>query len=317
MIITDWHIERYTPTDAVRWNQFITESRNGTFLFNREYMDYHSNRFADYSLLAFNGGSLAAILPANHRDTTLYSHGGLTYGGWVLPRTRIDGTGVVALFEEWKAYCQKEGFTDLIYKPTPYIYHLFPSEEDRYALFRVGAKRNVSQLSSVISYAHRRLFSTSRRRQLRRASETYNPVVAESRDFRKFWIVLEKCLDERHAANPVHTLDEIEMLAMKFPKNIKLFTISDSDGIQGGVVIYDTGITAHCQYIASTARARENNLLTVLFDRLIEIFEPGHSYFDFGTSNEDRGLCLNSGLLNQKYTLGGTGVTYDCYHLHI
>ncbi len=317
MIKTDWHIERYTPDDKIRWNQFITESRNGTFLFNRGYMDYHSDRFSDHSLLAFSGGYLAAVLPADATGSCLRSHGGLTYGGWLLPRTRIDGTGVVALFHEWTEYCRREGFEDIQYKPSPYIYHLFPSEEDRYALFRFGADRDVSQLSSAISYAHRRPLSTSRRRQVRRTVENIKPVVSESRDFRSFWPILEECLAGRHAATPVHTPDEIDVLAHRFPENIRLFTVSDTDGIQGGVVIYDTGITAHCQYIASTNRARENNMLVVLFDRLIEIFEPGHSYFDFGTSNEEGGQILNAGLLNQKYTLGGTGVVYDRYHLHL
>ena len=41
-------------------------SKNGTFLFLRAYMDYHSDRFHDHSLMFHNEkGKLIAVLPAN------------------------------------------------------------------------------------------------------------------------------------------------------------------------------------------------------------------------------------------------------------
>lgn len=312
-----WHIQRYTPADKVRWNCFVAEARNAVFMFDRRYMDYHSDRFSDHSLLAFRGGHLAGVLPADMRDGVLRSHGGLTYGGWILPRTRIDGSEVLGLFGAWLEYCRAAGVREIIYNPVPYIYHLYPSQEDLYALWRYGAVRRSSLLSSAVSYAHRRPFSVARRRQVRRAVEASGPIVAESRDFCSFWPLLEECLADRHQACPVHSAGEMERLAGEFPAHIRLFTIADQEGVQGGVVIYDTGVTAHCQYIASTSRGRSGNLLPVLFDYLLGAFEPGHSYFDFGTSNEDGGKWLNSGLLNQKYTLGGTGVAYDSYHLQL
>lgn len=309
-----WSIRRYTAADAVRWNQFIAESRNGTFLFDRGYMDYHSDRFTDCSLMAFLGGHLAAVLPADIRGHSLRSHGGLTYGGWVLPRNRVDGSDVVSLFETTADFCRAAGLHSLIYRPAPRIYHLYPSDEDLYALFRLGAVRTASLLSSAIDRRHPRPFATARRRQVRRAAELpYS--IAESHDYASFWRLLEGCLDERHGARPVHTAAEIAMLAERFPSRIRLFTISAEGRGHAGVVIYDTGICAHCQYIASDAEARMHNLLPLLFDHLAHDTFAGRDYFDYGTSNEDAGLMLNAGLLNQKYTLGGTGVTYDTYTL--
>ena len=71
-------IHRYTAAYHRDWNDFVSESSNGTFLFLREYMEYHADRFTDYSLLVYEGNKLLALLPANRSGDVLYSHAGLT-----------------------------------------------------------------------------------------------------------------------------------------------------------------------------------------------------------------------------------------------
>ena len=78
-------IVRYTPDKAAEWDAFVRQSKNATFLFYRGYMDYHADRFADYSLMFYDKGRLCALLPANDGgDGTLWSHRGLTYGGLLM-----------------------------------------------------------------------------------------------------------------------------------------------------------------------------------------------------------------------------------------
>ena len=60
-------IHRYTAAYHRDWNDFVSESSNGTFLFLREYMEYHADRFTDYSLLVYDGNKLLALLPATVR----------------------------------------------------------------------------------------------------------------------------------------------------------------------------------------------------------------------------------------------------------
>ncbi|MDE7411963.1 MAG: GNAT family N-acetyltransferase, partial [Paramuribaculum sp.] len=85
---SEWSINRYTPGDRELWNSLVTDSRQGTMLHKREYMDYHSDRFTDCSLIALRRDKPVAILPANITDDgTLHSHQGLTYGGWLTPLT--------------------------------------------------------------------------------------------------------------------------------------------------------------------------------------------------------------------------------------
>lgn len=63
--MTTFSIIRYAPALADEWNGFVARSKNGTFLFDRRYMDYHSDRFEDYSLMFYREGRLYALMPAN------------------------------------------------------------------------------------------------------------------------------------------------------------------------------------------------------------------------------------------------------------
>ena len=91
------------------WNQFVAASKNGTFLFDRRYMDYHSDRFEDYSLMFYREGRLYALLPANRKGDTLQSHAGLTYGGLVMD-AKTTAAATVQLFSELNDYLGKQGF---------------------------------------------------------------------------------------------------------------------------------------------------------------------------------------------------------------
>lgn len=125
---TDWTIKRYRPEDAGLWDSLVAQSRQGTMLHRRGYMDYHSDRFCDCSLIACRKGEPVALLPADIKGRTLRSHGGLTYGGWLTPYTHFDGTDMLQLFEAWIEWCHKNEISEIIYKAVPHIYHRIPAE---------------------------------------------------------------------------------------------------------------------------------------------------------------------------------------------
>jgi hypothetical protein len=63
---------RYENTDKTAWNEFIRNSKRHV-PFERDYMDYHADRFADCSLMFRDeSGKLVAVLPANLKDKTLF-----------------------------------------------------------------------------------------------------------------------------------------------------------------------------------------------------------------------------------------------------
>ncbi|MGA9639546.1 MAG: FemAB family protein, partial [Flavobacterium sp.] len=58
-------VRQYQKSDYKQWNDFISQAKNATFLFHRDFMEYHQDRFEDYSLMVFDNEKLVAVLPAN------------------------------------------------------------------------------------------------------------------------------------------------------------------------------------------------------------------------------------------------------------
>ena len=159
-----FEIRRYTTGQADEWNAFVAASKNGTFLFDRRYMDYHSDRFEDCSLMVYYKSELYALLPANRVADTLYSHQGLTYGGLLM--TSGSKTAVVRdAFVAVNAFLRQEGIRRVRYKHIPWIYASLPSEEDLFALHNVCQAQICSRdVSSVVMLSHRLPLSELRRR---------------------------------------------------------------------------------------------------------------------------------------------------------
>ncbi|MDE6340751.1 MAG: GNAT family N-acetyltransferase [Muribaculaceae bacterium] len=308
-------IRAYTPTDAQLWNRLAAESRQGTLLHQRAYMDYHADRFRDCSLIAERDGKTVALLGANITDDgTLRSHQGLTYGGWLTPCYHFDGTDMLRVFDAWMEWCHAQGIEKIEYKAVPHIYHRIPAEEDLYALFRFGASVKTVNLSSVIDMREIPVFNTQQKRHLKKSSGL-SPIIRETSDVAEFMPILNQCLKERHDALPVHSEAELRLLKSRFPQEIRFFLAGDGIEPEAAVCIYDSNSVAHCQYIATSESGRQKGTLTYLFHHLIHDIFSGHRYFDFGTSNEDAGLYLNSGLLHQKVGLGGRGVAYTVFSI--
>lgn len=309
-------IRRYRPDDRARWDDFVRTSRNGTFLINRGFMEYHSDRFEDHSLLFHDGGGdLIAILPANRGADVLHSHQGLTYGGLVVG-ARSGSASMLAMFDALREYLVVNGFSAMQYKTIPWIYHRQPAEEDRYALFRHRAALVRRDVLSVLSSSDRLRPQERRRRGAKSASRS-GVVVAESLDFASFWKILAANLLARFNVSPVHSLAEIELLRSQFPTCIRLFEARLDQEVVAGAVVFETPRVAHVQYIAASELGKELQALDLLFLTLLEGIYGTVPYFDFGISNEQGGWVLNEGLVSQKEGFGARSVVHDFYEMRV
>lgn len=307
-------IQRYQEGEEAAWNEFIATSRNGTFLLDRRYMDYHRDRFQDHSLvMKDDSGRIVAAMPANESDGTLNSHAGLTYGGLVLGAAE-GSVAVLKMFDCIREYMGASGLSTLRYKAIPWIYHRQPSEEDRYALFRAGAKLSRRDVLSVVPRDNRLKYQGRRSRGVKLAIKT-GVEVAESSAYRSFWQILEENLQARYGVTPVHNLGEIELLRGRFPDSIRLFTAQRKSEVIAGVVIYETPMVAHVQYISADEAGKEFHALDALFDHLLADVYRNKPYFDFGISNEEAGMVLNAGLVEHKEGFGARTVVHDYYEL--
>ena len=308
-------IRRYNPTNADLWDAFIGMSKNGTFLLMRDYMDYHADRFIDHSLMFYNGDKLVALLPASMHESELISHGGLTYGGLVIS-TGATILLVLEIFEAIKDYLKANQFTTLLYKRVPAIYYQYPSDEDLYALYRVGATLTRRHISSSICMQNKLKFSERRRRGFKQASKN-GIVVRQSNDYESYMSILSYILRKYHNAKPVHTAAELDLLSSRFPDNIKLYAAYKDEKMLAGVVIYETGKVAHTQYIANSDEGRQCGALDAVMDYLINTRYTDKEYFDLGTSMNENGIDLNEGLISQKQEFGGRGIVYDIYEMKV
>lgn len=308
-------IYKYHVNQKSEWDNFVKTSKNGTFLHLRDYMDYHQNRFNDFSLIACDDEKLVGLLPANISGTTLYTHQGLTYGGWIIKAKHFEAVHMLEIFDKMKEFLSAKGINKLVYKAIPHIYHSYPAEEDLYALFRNGATICSSLISSTVPVAEALRFNENARRGAAHAA-SLGVTVQEEEDFCGFWNVLSELLESRYHTAPVHSCEEISLLKSRFKDNIRLFTVRHEGKIAGGTVIFDTGIVAHAQYIATSDEGKQMKVLPLLFKHLIEEVYNDRKFFDFGTSNEDGGKYLNEGLLLQKAGMGGRGIIYNTYELN-
>lgn len=295
------------------WDTFVDCSKNGTFLFDRQYMDYHQKRFADCSLMIYKNNRLTALFPANiTEDGVIYSHQGLTYGGLILA-THTTAQDVIDIFFAINTHYKEKGGQRLIYKAIPHIYQRFPSDEDLYAMFKVCHAQLIARdIASVAIPLNAIRFSELRRRGIKKAQQ-HGVSIQVSKQYADFWQILSKNLQAKYGVNPVHTLSEIELLAARFPQNIRLYTAERNGKVIGGAVIYETETVDHVQYISANEEGKAIGALDLLFDCLInEVYHTSH-YFDFGRSTEQGGMFLNQSLIFQKEGFGGRGVCYDTY----
>lgn len=316
-------IRRYTTKDAATWNNFVRNSRQGTFLFDRNYMDYHQDRFHDHSLMFFHNGKLYALLPANEafedKKKILYSHQGLTYGG-LLTCPKVTAEVCIDIFKVLKDYLQQNGFQSCIYKAMPWIYQRIPSEEDLYALSYVGnAKLIAREISTTISQNAPLRFSEQRRRGIKKAerNELNIKLTHFPKDQNAFWDLLDENLKLRHNTHPVHSKEELQLLLHRFPDNILCFVVEKDEVIIGGSIVYVTPQVIHTQYIAANELGKQLGALDALFDYVINKYRWNTPYFDFGKSTENAGTYLNTNLIHQKEGFGGRGVVYDTYEWDI
>ena len=307
-------VKQYTQKQAQEWNDFIEQSRQETFLFNRSYMDYHADRFQDASLMIYRKEQLYALLPANRLGDTLYSHQGLTYGG-LITKKQATTAEICEVFIRINEYLYRCGVQRVIYKPTPWIYHCYPAEEDLYALTYIcHAQLTARDISSTIPFDSLMTFGKDRRRGVRKATRA-GVTVRESKDLATFWDILDKNLTNKYATHPVHSLEELTLLHSRFPNSIRLFMAYNDKGIAiGGTIIYEMPQVVHTQYISASPEGKRLGAIDLIFDYILnDVYANRKGFFDFGKSTEEEGKILNTTLIFQKEGFGGRGVCYDCY----
>lgn len=308
------NIEQFSPGMTSQWDSFVDQNNHESILLHRSYMDYHSDRFQDHSLLAFQGGNILAILPANLEEECLISHQGLTFGGIIFAANLKPSHALQVLAEFLKYLCNKN-IKYLVYKQPPCIYSKTSREELEYAFFLMNLSPYRVDTALTIDYSARLPVQQRRMRAVKKAIKS-NVLIEEDSEFNSFWDeVLIPNLATKYRVRPVHSLNEITRLAAANKGKIRQFNAYIDSAIVAGVTIFETNTVAHAQYISSTDHGRKSGAIDLLFYHLIEDVFSDKMYFNFGIANENEGKLVNKGLWQWKEGFGSSIFAHKFYKI--
>src|SRR5690554_214109 len=304
-------IKRYTDAFKKEWDAFVDEAKNSTFLFRRDFMEYHKDRFEDFSLLVFQGRKLIALFPANAVLENIYSHQGLSYGGFLVKKS-VTFERYIEIVQAVLKFYNTLGYLYIHIKALPDFYDSQPSQELDYILFLLNAalvRKDAYYMMPTATFCLNR----NRKRALLKA-ERYNFYVERNNDFGTFWnTLLIPNLKKRFKTEPVHTKEEMLHLHQFFPDNICFFGLYEGKEMRAGAVMFISDKVAHFQY-SSGDEERHTGALDVLFNYIIKFYKD-KKHISFGNSSEEGGRVLNKGLALWKESFGAQMTTQGFYRI--
>lgn len=311
-------IVRYSVELKKEWDNFVEGAKNPLFMFKRDYMEYHSDRFNDNSLMFYNDGELIALFPASVDSNILSSHAGLTYGGFI-SEVSMKQHKMEECFDLLINYCSNSNINKIVYKTIPYIHYKQPSQEDRYSLFQRGAKLVCVYPSSCLDLKNPLKMAKGRKAQISRARRD-GVLIEECNDLKDYeeFIELENgVLKEHHNSKAVHSGKELKYLHDRFPENIHLYVGKLNGTIISGAVIYEYEDVVHTQYLAANEKSREIGALDLVIANIIEKYKDSKDWLDFGKSSEPYDNSLNLGLIAQKEGFGARTVCNEIWEIEV
>jgi len=292
-------VRRYNETYKDSWNEFVSLSSNSSFMFERDYMEYHSDRFCDYSLMLFENEKLKALLPGNVKDGCFMSHQGLTFGG-IINMPDCSYEKAVSLINEFNLFLHKACVKTVVVKTPPFFYS--PQLQQVYDFifqYNQAVSKSIGLGACIYLPTHEFPKKCVKRGKL----DSYDCVFSD--DLSLFWGMLEENLQVRHAAKPVHDLSEISALRNMFSDKIKLLCIvhSETKELHAAALLYENVSVVKVQYFATSAAGRANRASDVLYYNLISHYKNEASFIDFGSNMSSDGM-VNASLVATKEKFG-------------
>ena len=294
-------VQKYHLENTAEWNAFVKQSVNGSFLLERDFMDYHQERFEDHSLMMFIEGQLMCCIPAHVKEGVFYSHRGLSYAGLIISAAAVKNLDKIvdALLEYVKGLAFAKAELQL-----PPISYQFLNKEIAAVLEHKGFTPNRKLHNQSVALDQE--IQVSPKKSIGYRNGKFEGLRMETtNDFRSFWEeVLTPQLAERYHSKPVHSLIEIELLASRFPENIIQYNVYREGALLAGITFFIKGNIVKSQYTASSPDGLKTDAVAYIYmEAMKEFKEKGCSLMDYGPVNEKDG-SVNRGLQRFKKQLG-------------
>ena len=309
-------IERYRASDQLEWEQFVRKSEIDTILFRRSFMDYHKDRFEDYSAICRDAQSsrVIGLFPANlANENEIISHQGLTFGGVICHDLKTEK--FFAMISQIVQFYRENGLKSIKIKLPPSIVNPRYDGMVKYALHHHQFQLLSRDLSSAIDLSCPVKLNSGKKGNIKKAQSQHisideNVPVSEAYD------LICASLRERYDTVPTHSFDELSALLRDNDRSIYLIGARNTAHSLCAVsVVFVSEKTVHTQYLAASAEGRSSGALDFLIFKLATELYSQFSYVSLGTSSEAGGI--NAGLMLSKEGLGATCYEMDTYLLQL
>ena len=299
----NYHLIKYEARYQSIWDDFIPRTANGTFMHKRAYMDYHADRFEDFSWMIFEGEKLKAVLPAHRTGKDLYAHNGLTYSDFLF-HYKLKLEHKVLILEAALPYLHKAEIEHIHLKSIPWVFQSLIDDSNTYLYHQLQAEMKQVKPFFVRINGNEIPVNRNRKKNLKKMSGRGYHLTEGVELLPEFWQVVEQNLKERYASRPVHSLEEIQLLMSRFPNEIKLFSLKVNDKLLAGALVYYINRAIHFQYIHAVSGEQEREAVEWLVYHLVQA-HADKEFISFGTSGVE-GNNLHKGLVYWKQSFGST-----------
>ena len=293
-------IERFNSANRLVWDKWIRDCR-APFYFLRSYIDYHGSRFIDHSMMFYDEDEMVGLIPAIQEGSTIHSHKGLSYGGWIGHNIHNE-----ILIDSIKEHCENQGIESIIYRPQPTFYGV--NSENLHDSMEVFSEK----LTFIIPLSQPLNINTNRKRNLKKSDHLE---VKHMVDVDSFYSMLYNEMMERHKTSPIHTKEDLVYLCRSFPDNIKIFAARHKENV-GYIMTFLFRDVIKCQYIVSDEMGYKHEAITQIVIFLAEHFKHSHMYLDLGAATDEHGNFKES-LARFKRSLGAEEKVVSTYQLYI
>ena len=283
-------INKYNSHALQEWDQFVSDSNNGTIFQKQRFINYHINRqFVDHSLIIKNNNKIVAVLPAAICDNMLYSHPGSSYGGLVLANY-VDFKIINEIIHSLDDYCYSQKFKSLFLINSPDIYQKKNDQSIEYLLHWNNYQSKEIYISHVVDMNNSsnllNLLKKRKRRYINNNKELNALSFEESNDFDSFYKILLNA-KEKYKTKPTHSLEELYQLKKLFPEEIKLIlTVKSHQVIGGSVIFFANNKVSLVFYNTILGKFRNSQIAMLQLYKCMEISKKyGYQMVDFGVSH--------------------------------
>lgn len=299
-----------------QWENFIYHFANGNFIHYRSFLEYHGGRFEDASIMVWDGRRLMAVFPAHKIGNQIFSHNGLSFGGWIF-KEGLNNADQKAIVKLTITFFKEKGIRKITIRPIPDFYWKDSNSlgfKDYSCLGFNSIEEKATFLLPLPAVNRRQI---SKRWKIRKSH--IKPLeVSESLDYEVFWNnLLVPLYSKKIGITPVHTLEEICKLKTLFPNKIRLFLVNEGKDLLAGIVVFETAMVAKLQYIASSDEGKKSRSLDYLMDHIIKKDFRDKKFLDLGTVHHPLTNESVEGLITWKESWGAKPFLIPTYFIKL